>query len=121
MDPNYFSSVSKTYTKKQADCNTTYVVYLFECTICKTQYMIGETKRAFKHRLKEHLTDIKYTRDRAVSTHVNKHSNHTGKIIPSSIEIINLDLELQSTTDFRRKREIYKLKTQSPFGLNTFS
>ena len=85
---------------------------------------LKNTQRALKHRRKEHLADIKYTRDRPVSTRVNKHSNHTGKIIPSIIEIINLDPELQSTTDFRRKGEIYwiyQLKTQSPFGLNTFS
>ena len=49
--------------------------------------------RAFKHHRKEHLADIKYTRDRPVSTRVNKHSNHTGKssrqLLKSLILILN--------------------------------
>ena len=116
-------SKTETKTLHNVDCDTTNVIYLLECSICKTRY-IGETKRAFKHRLKEHLADIKYNRERPVSTHINKHAKQKGIIIPSIIEIINLNPNLQSTTELRRKWElywIYKLKTLIPFGLNTFS
>ena len=41
---------------------------------------IGETKRAFKHRLKAHLADI---------------NKQKGIIIPSIIEIINMNPDLQ--------------------------
>ena len=44
---------------KDVNCQTNNVVYLLECTRCKKQY-VGETKRNFLTRFKEHLADIRH-------------------------------------------------------------
>ena len=78
-----------------------------------------------QHRFKEHLADIKHTHTEIpVSAHINKRTKQTGMIFPSILEIINKNPDLQSNTEFRKKRELYwihKLKTLTSFGLNTFS
>ena len=63
----------QTKTLRTVDCNTTNVIYLLECSLpclCNTQSM-GETKRAFKHRLKEHIVDIEYNRDQCQHISIN--------------------------------------------------
>ena len=63
---------------QNVDCNTNNVVYLLECNKCKKQY-IGETKRKFIVRFKEHLADIRHNRDTPVAKHynLNSHKNDT--------------------------------------------
>ena len=69
-------SKTETKTLRNVDCNTTNVIYSLECSIRKTRY-IGETKRAFKLRLKEHLADIKYNRERETSVNTHQQTRKT--------------------------------------------
>ena len=101
-------------------CTTPNVIYLLTCNVCKKQY-VGETKRAFVVRLKEHLADIRLKRDKPIANHINSHSQSTKSVIPQIIECIKRDPELLETTELRKKREvfwIYRLKTLIPNGLN---
>ena len=101
-------------------CRTANVIYLLTCNICKKQY-VGETKRPFVVRLKEHLADIRLKRDKPLAIHMNSHNSNSIKVIPQIIEVINRDPELPETTNLRKKREIfwiYRLRTLIPHGLN---
>ena len=102
-------------------CITQNVIYLLTCNICKKQY-VGETKRSFIIRLKEHLADIRHKRDKPLSNHIKSHTESSGHITFHIIECIHKDPILPETTEFRKKREIfwiYRLKTLHPHGLNT--
>ena len=101
-------------------CKTANVVYLLTCDTCKKQY-VGETKRPFIVRLKEHLADIRLKRDKPLAIHVNGHASDNKKVFPQITEVINRDPEMPETTSLRKKREIfwiYRLKTLIPYGLN---
>ena len=67
-------------------CTTPNVIYLLTCNICKKQY-VGETKRAFVVRMKEHLADIRLKRDKPVANHIDSHSQSTKSVIPQIIEV----------------------------------
>ena len=111
----------KSYKAPEAQCFTSNVIYLLTCNICRKQY-VGETKRPFVVRLKEHLADIRLKRDKPIAIHVNSHSAKTRTIIPQIIEIIKRDTDDPETTALRKKREIhwiYRLKTLLPHGLNS--
>ena len=108
-------------TVEFCQCQTTNVIYLLQCSKCQIQY-IGETKRPFVARLKEHFADIKHRRDKPVALHINNHDGDNSKIIPYILEVVNKNPQDGETTVYRRKRElhwIYKLKTLAPLGLNT--
>ena len=101
-------------------CTTPNVIYLLTCNVCKKQY-VGETKRPFMVRLKEHLADIRLKRQKPIALHMNSHYLSTKTVIPQIIEVIRRDPELDETTELRKKREIswiYKLNTLIPHGLN---
>ena len=111
----------KSYKAPDAQCFTPNLIYLLTCNICRKQY-VGETKRPFVVRLKEHLADIRLKRDKPVAIHVNSHNAKTRTIIPQIIEIIKRDPVDPETTALRKKREIhwiYRLKTLLPHGLNS--
>ena len=102
-------------------CITKNIIYLLTCNICKIQY-IGETKRSFIIRLKEHLDDIRLKWDKPLSNHIKSHTESQAHITFHIIECIRKDPILPETTDFRKKRQIfwiYSLKTHYPLGLNT--
>ena len=108
-------------TPHGVSCITCNVIYLLTCNICKLQY-VGETKRAFVVRLKEHLADIRLKRDKPIANHIKSHNNPNAIIIPQIVEVVNRDPFLPETTAFRKKREIfwiYRLKTLIPHGLNS--
>ena len=108
-------------TPKYCSCTSTNVVYLLTCSACQKQY-VGETKRAFCVRFKEHLADIRHNRDKPIVHHIKSHNESEATIIPQIMELIRLNPDLDSTTTFRRKREIhwiYSLRTLAPEGLNT--
>ena len=110
-------------TPHGVQCTTPNVIYLLTCNICRKQY-VGETKRPFVIRLKEHLADIRLKRDKPVAVHINSHNSETKSVIPQIIEVIRRDPELHATTELRKKREvswIYRLKTLIPQGLNKLS
>ena len=106
---------------KNCTCQTKNVIYLLTCSICQKQY-VGETKRAFCVRYKEHSKDIEFNQDKPIVHHVLSHKELEAKIIPQIIEVVKRDPDLESTTAFRRQREahwIYSLRTLAPEGLNT--
>ena len=72
---------------KDINCQTNNVVYLLECTRCKKQY-VGETKRNFFTRFKEHLPDIWHNRDTAVTKHFNLNSHKTAATLAQPIPTI---------------------------------
>ena len=83
---------------------------------------MGETKRRFDIRYKEHLKDIQFKRDKPIPNHVLSHGNVETKIVPQILVMIKGNPELEKTTTFRRIREthwINTLKTLAPAGLNT--
>ena len=105
------------------DCQTTNVVYLLTCSVCNKQY-VGETKRAFHIRYKEHQADIRHKRDKPVANHIAAHLPEMAKITPNILEVINKDPDQAETTKFRQRREvhwIYTFRSLAPEGLNTLS
>ena len=116
------TTLNKAITSNQChwQCTTTNVVYLLTCSSCKKQY-VGETKRAFLVRYKEHLADIKHKRDKPVAKHINSHKDGNSTLQVNILEVCNMDPDSEGTTMFRRKREvhwIYTFRTLFPEGLN---
>ena len=113
-----FASKDNVYNiMRSGNCNTKNVVYLITCMKCKHPVYVGETGRSIKHRIKEHVWDIRGKRDKVVAVHFNSadHSENDAKFC--IIEALNPN---RSTT-YRRIREefwINKLQTWSPIGLN---
>ena len=108
---------------KKCNCVTQNVIYLLTCSVCSKQY-VGETKRAFLVRFKEHSKDIEYKRDKPLANHLSSHNAVGAKIIPNILEVVYKDPSLDSTTSYRRQREahwIYAMRSLMPDGINTLS
>ena len=112
----------QTYTTPtNVTCRTKNVIYCLTCSVCQKQY-VGETKRPFLVRFKEHSKDIEYNRKKPIVEHVLLHKELEAKIVPQIIEVIKKDPSLEGTTTYRRQREnhwVYSLRTMAPEGLNT--
>ena len=107
---------------QNVDCNTNNVVYLLECNKCKKQY-VGETKRKFIVRFKEHLADIRHNRDTPVAKHynLNSHKNNTTPVFPIPSILSRIAGHPDRTTDVRKNKEkmwIYTLRSIAPHGIN---
>ena len=107
---------------KDVNCQTNNVVYLLECTRCKKQY-IGETKRNFLTRFKEHLADIRHNRDTPVAKHFNLNSHKTAATQAQPIPTIlsRIAGHPDRTTDVRKNKEkmwIHTLRSTAPHGIN---
>ena len=114
-------SLNKFITPTKVTCKTHNVVYLLTCSVCQKQY-VGETKRQFLVRYKEHSKDLEYNREKPIVRHVLEHGEHNTRLIPQILEVIKRNPDLESTTTFRRTREahwIYALRSMAPEGLNT--
>ena len=66
------SVIGKTYqVKATANCKTSNVVYVIECTRCKKQY-VGETENVFYIQMNGHWSNIKHRRlEKPVANHFN--------------------------------------------------
>jgi hypothetical protein len=118
-------------TPHRGSCKSNNLVYLIDCSACGLQY-VGETKRRIQDRLSEHLRDTeKYNeyqevdnpnrRDTPVAKHFSLPNHSTDNISIQIIEYIKMNKEWESTTQFRRTRElhwIHQLKTLDPWGIN---
>ena len=107
---------------RNIDCHTKNVVYVLTCSICKKQY-VGETKRNFFLRYKEHVAGIKHNRNYPITQHCKEHPNLNLDTIlsPRILEVISRNPDLRETDDHRKKRElhwIYKFRSLTPKGLN---
>jgi hypothetical protein len=69
-------------------CCTRNVVYALSCTQCGTCVYVGETERALKERVDEHLADIKHKRDKPVSLHFNSDGHSGNEIRVAAIQKI---------------------------------
>lgn len=103
-----------------ATCETTNLVYLLTCQVCQKQY-VGETKRSFRVRMKEHLADIAHERETPVARHFMTGSNCTSTPQMELIEVLKSDPNKDQSTRDRRHRELHwiqQLRTLAPLGLN---
>ena len=99
-----------------ANCKTSNVVYLIECSLCHVQY-VGETRNALHIRMNGHRGDI-YHRclDKPVSAHFNS-SDHNLQ----HLSIMVLEVMRSQNEDIRKMREnfwIFHLQSLHPGGLN---
>ena len=106
---------------KDVNCQTNNVIYLLECTCCKTQY-VGETKRNFLTRFKEHLADIRHNRDTPISKHFNLNSHKMAatpaQLIPTILSRIVGHPD--RTMDVRKNKEkmwIHTLRSTAPHSI----
>ena len=99
-------------------CQSSHVVYVITCTTCGKQY-VGETKRTFKTRIKEHLDNIK---DQKLGSFLVKHFNKVGHGIDKmKIQVLDTLDGIENTKESLEKRELFWIKalnTAYPFGLN---
>ena len=107
---------------QNVDCNTNNMVYLLECNKCNKQY-VGETKRKFIIRFKEHLADIRHNRVTPVAKHynLNSHKNNTTPVFPIPSILIRIAGHPDLMTDERKNKEkmwIYTLRSIAPHSIN---
>ena len=99
-----------------ANCKTSNVVYLIECSLCHVQY-VGETRNALHIRMNRHRGDIYHRHlDKPVSAHFNS-SDHNLQ----HLSIMVLEVMRSQNEDIRKMREnfwIFHLQSLHPGGLN---
>jgi hypothetical protein len=101
-------------------CMTNNVIYLLSCTKCKKQY-VGETKRSFVVRYKEHRRDIVKKKDTPVAKHFSQEGHSVTDIIPNILDFMGTDPAHPKATASRKEREKYwmsRLRCLSPLGIN---
>ena len=105
-----------------ATCEDSNLIYLLTCLHCRKQY-VGETKRTFRTRLKEHLADTKHQRDTPVANHFNQKDHSARHIAAKVLEVIPKDPTSSHGTSTRKKHEkswILKLQSLTPSGINIY-
>ena len=102
-------------------CNSSNLIYLIECTICKIQY-VGQTKNKILVRMNQHYSSIKNKLETPVSRHFNSHTFEG--FYPIRIYILTLireDADSIEGSEQRNKWENYwmaRLYSYVPKGLN---
>ncbi len=103
-----------------ATCEDVHLIYLLSCRHCSDQY-VGETKRSFRTRFKEHLADTKHQRETPVAIHFNKEGHSLRDILPKILEKIPSEPDTEHSRKSRRTREsywIHSLRCLNPLGIN---
>ena len=98
-------------------CETTNVIYLLFCDKCDHCQYVGETQNKLKTRFYLHRSQIKQN----AGTLVTKHFNSPGHAL-ENMKAIAIEKVFSECLEARLKRENFwkkKLKTLTPFGLNT--
>ena len=98
-------------------CETTNVIYLLFCDKCDHCQYVGETQNKLKTRFYLHRSQIKQN----AGTLVTKHFNSPGHSL-ENMKAIAIEKVFSECLEARLKRENFwkkKLKTLTPFGLNT--
>ena len=95
-------------------CDTTYVVYVISCCKCGAQY-IGETKRALKKRISEHISYIEKNIE-ATGLHFNTRGHKLADMMVQVIEKVSP--ETKPLLEIREKFWIQKFGTKFGIGLN---
>ena len=101
--------------KGEFNCNTTGVVYLTSCLKCGIQY-VGQTKRKFADRIREHWLSIVNKKDTANGLHFNSKGHSV-----DDFRAMVLEKVMPNSNAFLLEREdkwIKTLDTKDPLGLN---
>ena len=103
------------------NCNSSNVVYLLTCNVCKKQY-VGSTTTKFRHRFNQYKSSLKlYEKGRRDFKQVKffEHFysvNHNG--ILEDINVQNIDYCDPNNKEIRENVWIFTLSTHDPLGLN---
>ena len=107
------------------DCQSSWIIYIIECNICKLQY-IGKSETAFNLRLNNHRNHIKKGVSSCELTEHFLHNKRThdfdNNVTITIIKQIRKDhLEADKNKEVLREREIFWqriLNSIQPYGLN---
>ena len=111
-------------TRTNVSCLSTNIIYAIECLRCGKMY-IGQTKRRLMDRLMEHFRNIRQNNDiHIVGRHYNSR-NHEGlnDLKVYVLDFIHAHPDSDTAAEVRNVREklwIYRLRSQTPIGLNLF-
>ena len=108
---------NKYYIKDNIYCNTTNLVYLITCRSCKKQY-VGETGRALRDRLNDHVSAIKNKSKTPIAVHFNSESHSILDLSITPIEIIKNVIDSTQCRLNRERQWQNKLNTRYPVGIN---
>ena len=101
--------------KGEFNCQTKGVVYMTFCLRCGKQY-VGQTKRKFSDRIREHWLSISNKKDTANAEHFNSERHNIDDFRALIIEKV-----MPNSNSFLLEREekwIRQLETKEPHGLN---
>ena len=104
------------------NCQSEYVIYLLEYTLCKMQY-VGKAETACNLRLNNHRKDTKKSNSILVCKHSQEQEHNFNKhtkfiIIDKLVNVHGSKEALQEMLLVRKSFWIQKLKTLVPFGVN---
>ena len=74
-------------TDSNLNCHSSNIIYLVSCTVCGLQY-VGETKRTFGERMKEHLAKIKKkVQNQLVYSHFQSDERHRRTAVEGAVRL----------------------------------
>lgn len=107
----------RTYpVRGRIDCRTCSVVYLVACARCGKQY-VGETSRALRDRLNDHLSNVRLRKQTPVGLHFNLPGHSLG-----DLQITGIERFQPGATSIRKAKELTwqnLLQTAHPLGINS--
>jgi len=120
-----FNKNKKYFSRSKAYCMSHNVIYCIQCNTCGKQY-VGQTKRDFRVRFKEHLNDLKKSKIDEDKLPVAKHltrPDHTGKIDQITCFILDF-IKAPSNSDKallerNKKERIWISRLDTSFGFWT--
>ena len=119
------TTLKKSFTSKiNICCQSSNVVYCLQCKVCNKQY-VGETKRTFHERVREHFRNIrKGISKEPLGRHFNLpgHHNDPKNLKAYILAFITAPPDSKDALKMRLKFElswIHRLRTSLPMGLNS--
>eukprot|EP00745_Piridium_sociabile_P015908 TRINITY_DN23717_c1_g1_i4.p1 TRINITY_DN23717_c1_g1~~TRINITY_DN23717_c1_g1_i4.p1 ORF type:complete len:920 (-),score=175.07 TRINITY_DN23717_c1_g1_i4:31-2790(-) len=122
METTGFSSdrTGERFTIRQnLGCESTNIIYLLSCNLCRHAQYVGETKNTVSVRFTLHRSHIRHN----IGTPVTEHFNLAGHSC-ENVRCIILEQVFVQSKEARLRREKFwmnKLKTIAPLGLNSLS
>ena len=101
--------------KGEFNCNTQGVVYMASCAKCGIQY-VGQTKRKFCDRMREHWYSIVNKKDTAIGIHFNSRCHSV-----DDFRVLVIEKVMPNSNGFLLEKEDKCIKTldpKEPHGLN---
>jgi len=102
------------------NCNSSNIIYLVTCRKCLRQY-VGETGRALKNRITDHLSAIRLKKDTPIGLHFNQqgHSISDFSVVP--IEQLKQNTDAQYLRRMKEANWQRLLQTIYPLGINNLN